>query len=51
MKPVRTVRRKPKPQNVHVETCQITVRVVRAVNVPVREEQLRNNEVMEDNGK
>ncbi|XP_019860663.1 PREDICTED: uncharacterized protein LOC109588989 [Amphimedon queenslandica] len=46
LKPVRTLRRKPKPQNVHVESCHIRVRVVRAVNVPVREEELRYNETL-----
>lgn len=36
LKPVRRERRKPKPQNVHVTSANIIVRVVRAFNVPTR---------------
>lgn len=36
LKPKRKVRHRPKPQNVHVSTCDVTVRVVRAINVPIR---------------
>ena len=36
LKPKRKVRHRPKPQNVHVSTCHVTVRVVRAINVPLR---------------
>ena len=36
LKPIRRERRKPKPQNVHVTSANIVVRVVRAFNVPTR---------------
>ena len=36
LKPTRRERRKPKPQNVHVTSANIVVRVVRAFNVPTR---------------
>jgi coiled-coil and C2 domain-containing protein 2A len=37
LRPKRIVRRKPKPLNVHVTSCHVTVRVVMAINVPLRE--------------
>ena len=39
LKPVRRTRKKPKPQNVHVTSASIVVRVVRAFNVPTRSRQ------------
>ena len=42
LKPKRKPRHKPKPQNVHVTQCHVTIRVVRAVNVPLRGEGFRD---------
>ena len=36
LKPQRRGRRRLKPQNVHVSSADIVVRVVRAFNVPIR---------------
>lgn len=38
LKPQRTARRRPKPQNVHVSNVNLVVRVVRAVGVPLKDE-------------
>ena len=44
LKPKRKFHHRPKPQNVHVSTCHMTVRVICAINVPTRGDQ-------EDSGK
>ncbi len=37
LKPRRKPCHKPKPQNTHVEQCSLSIRIVRAINVPVRD--------------
>ena len=36
LKPKRKPCHKPKPQNVHVDECHISIRVVHVMNVPLR---------------